>query len=102
MSAPEQTDARTTLRYSRFGGGYRREDVEAALEQLLGTVRSVEESLQQLKTRSEELESELLKSEAELAAYRERQQRFDDVVRRAEQILEKAEADAPSGDGAGA
>jgi chromosome segregation ATPase len=100
MSAPEQTNARTRLRFSRFGGGYRREDVEAALEQLLGTVRSVEESLQQLKTRSEELEGELLKREAELAAYREREQRFDDVVRRAEQILEKAEADAPSGDGA--
>jgi hypothetical protein len=98
MSQPAPTP---TLRYSRFGGGYRREDVEAALAQLLSTVRAVEESLERLRNRSTELEAELLSAEAELVAYREREQRFDEIVGRAEELLGRAQATAASGDGAG-
>jgi outer membrane protein TolC len=97
MSQPAPTP---TLRYSRLGGGYRREDVEAALAQLLSTVRAVEESLEQLRSRSAELEAELLSAEAELAAYREREQRFDEIVARAEELLGRAEASTAAGDGA--
>lgn len=76
-----------TLRHRRLGGGYRREDVEAALEKLLATVRIVEANLEQLRQRSAELENQLRVAQAELQAYRAREDRLEAAVRRAEGVL---------------
>ena len=76
-----------TLRQRRFGGGYRREDVEAALEKLLATVRTVEANLEQLRQKSDELESQLRAAQVELQAYRAREDRLEAAVRRAEGVL---------------
>ena len=73
------------LRYRRFGGGYRREDVEDALEGLQETVRDVEASIEQLRQLSARLGDEL-------QGYRAREEHLEGVVRRAEDILQKAEA----------
>jgi ABC-type transporter Mla subunit MlaD len=73
------------LRYRRLGGGYRREDVEAALEGLQETVRDVEASIEQLRRLSARLGDEL-------QAYRGREDDLEAVVRRAEDILSRAEA----------
>jgi len=81
------------LRYPRLGGGYRREDVEAALEKLLETVRTVETNLEQLRERSAQLESELRAAKSELQAYRAREERLEATVRRAEDVLSRAGAD---------
>jgi chromosome segregation ATPase len=81
-----------TLRYRRLGGGYRREDVEAALEKLLETVRTVEANVEQLRERSTELEAELRAAKSELQAYRAREERIEAAVRRAEDVLSEAEA----------
>jgi septal ring factor EnvC (AmiA/AmiB activator) len=81
-----------TLRYRPFGGGHRREDVEAALEKLVDTVRTVETNLEQLRVRSAELESELKTAKSELQAYRVREDRLEAAVRRAEDVLRRAEA----------
>lgn len=76
-----------TVRHRRLGGGYRREDVEAALEKLLATVRAVEANLEQLRQRSAELEGQLRAAQAELQAYRAREDRLEAAVRRAEGAL---------------
>jgi chromosome segregation ATPase len=75
------------LRYQRVGGGYRREDVEAALAHLLGTVDAVEARLDELRARSDELEARLGERELELEAYRAREAELEAVMRRAEAVL---------------
>ena len=82
------------LRYRRVGGGYRREDVESALEKLLLTVKTVELKLEQLRQRSVELEEELRSKERELAAYRAREERLEATVRRAEDVLARVNGEA--------
>ena len=85
----DSTHEPLTLRHRRLGGGYRPEDVEAALEKLLATVRTVEANLEQLRERSGELESQLHAAEAELHAYRAREDRLEAAVRRAEDLLSR-------------
>jgi chromosome segregation ATPase len=80
------------LRYRPLGGGYRREDVEAALEKLLEKVRTVEANLEELRTQSAELEDELKAARAELQAYRAREARLEAAVQRAEDVLSRAGA----------
>jgi chromosome segregation ATPase len=75
------------LRYQRVGGGYRREDVEAALAHLLGTVDAVEARLDELRARSDDLEEQLREREHELDAYREREAELEAVMRRADAVL---------------
>lgn len=58
MSASEAF-ARPTLRFRRFGGGYRREDVERVLAELRLTVHALELELPSLRERSLELEARL-------------------------------------------
>jgi prefoldin subunit 5 len=82
-----------TLRHRRLGGGYRREDVETALEKLLATVRTVEASLEQLRQRSAELEVELRAAQAELQAYHVREHRLEAAVRRAEGVVARRPGD---------
>ena len=81
-----------TLRYRPFGGGYRREDVKAALTKLLETVRTVESNLEQLQERSAQLESELNAAKTELQAYYAREERLEAAVRRAEADISQAES----------
>ena len=83
----DSTHEPLTLRHRRLGGGYRPEDVEAALEKLLATVRTVEANLEQLQQRWEELEGQLRAAQAELQAYRAREDRLETAVRRAESVL---------------
>jgi chromosome segregation ATPase len=90
MSSADEKGPR--LRYRQFGGGYRREDVEAALKKLLETVRTVESNLEQLRERSAQLDSELKAAKAELQAYRAREERLEAAVRRAEDVLSRAES----------
>jgi chromosome segregation ATPase len=78
------------LRYNRFGGGYRREDVEAALEQLLYTMRAVEADLSELRVRSAELEGELGEARLEIEAYRAREEHLRALIDRAEALLAPA------------
>ena len=85
-------DAAPMLRYRRIGGGYRREDVEAALGSLLDGVRSVEASVERLHDRSLYLESELRAARAELQAYHARERRLEAALRRAEDALDRAGA----------
>lgn len=79
------------LRYSRFGGGYRREDVESALQQLLLTMRGVEADLDALRARSAELETELARAQSETDAYRSREEQLLELIERAERLLAAVE-----------
>ncbi len=91
MSAAGRTPfPRPSLRYRRLGGGYRREDVEAALEQLLATLRRLDLDLAELRARATQLEEELRSARAELEAYRARETQIADTLRRAEEALERA------------
>lgn len=78
---------RPALRYRRLGGGYRREDVEAALEQLLGAVRRLDLDLAELRAHASALEEELRRARAELEAYRARETKLSETLRRAEEAL---------------
>jgi len=81
---------RPSLRYRRLGGGYRREDVEAALEQLLGAVRRLDLDLEELRAHAAGLEEELRRARAELEAYRARETQLAETLRRAEEALAQA------------
>lgn len=87
----------STLRYNRFGGGYRREDVEAALQQLLLTVRAVDADLHALRLRSEPLEGELREARHELEAYRAREEHLLALIDRAEALLARLEREIATG-----
>jgi cell division septum initiation protein DivIVA len=58
------------LRYKRFGGGYRREDVEVALSELGLTLRQLGQDLESLRVRNHELEGELATARSEIDSYR--------------------------------
>jgi chromosome segregation ATPase len=81
------------LRYSRFGGGYRREDVESALRQLLQTMREVEANLDRLRAGSAELETELRSARDEIDAYRGREEHLLTLIERAERLLSQLEGE---------
>lgn len=73
------------LRYRRFGGGYRKEDVDEALVTLAETARNAEASLEQLRQLSARLGDELRE-------YRACEERLEAAVRRAEELLAKVDA----------
>jgi hypothetical protein len=60
---------RPPLRYRRFGGGYRREDVDLLLAELRLTLRALELELGGLRERGRELEGQLRNSRAEIDSY---------------------------------
>ena len=62
--------ARPPLRFRRFGGGYKREDVELVLAEVRLMLRSLELELQTLRERSRDLESQLRESRLELDGFR--------------------------------
>lgn len=86
------------LRYRRFGGGYRRDEVLFHLRELEGTVRSLEAQLASSRERNDELARELAAASADLAALRAREREIDEAVaeahRRSGAIVETAETRA--------
>jgi cell division septum initiation protein DivIVA len=98
MSAPDRFQRPPPLRYRRFGGGYRREDVEFALAELRLTLRQLENDLQLLRDRNGDLEDELRNARNEIAGFRgkehELSQTMASVLRRAAEIEEGANARA--------
>ena len=94
MSDTPTHDDVPVLRYHRFGGGYRRDDVEAALAKLLVTVRTMGQDLEALRRKSAELDTELRSKDAALAAYRAREERLEATVSRAEDLLARVRAAA--------
>lgn len=77
------------LRYRRFGGGYRREDVEAALAELREALAKLDEELGALRARAAELERELDAARAEVSAYRRREEELTGLIGRAEAVLRR-------------
>src|SRR3954462_7906875 len=97
MSAPDRYQ-RPPLRYKRFGGGYRREDVEFALAELRLTLRQLDNDLESLRDRNRELEGERQQSRQEIETLRgkehELSQTMSSALRRAAEIEEGANARA--------
>jgi septal ring factor EnvC (AmiA/AmiB activator) len=79
------------LRRRRIRGGYRVQDVESVLGQLVGTVRRLEFDLSELRRRSGELEAELKAARQELGGYRAQEARLAQTLRRAEESLARVE-----------
>jgi hypothetical protein len=101
-----ETYERPPLRYRRFGGGYRRADVEYVLSEFRVTMRQLDSDLESLRERNRELESELTGARTELEGYREKEREFTQAMasalwaaaaieegaqRRAREILAEAE-----------
>lgn len=97
MSAPDSYQGRA-LRYKRFGGGYRRDDVEFAFAELRLTLRQLDNDLQSLRDRNRDLESELHTARHEIENFRGREhelsQTMASVLRRSAEIEEGASARA--------
>jgi DivIVA protein len=89
---------RPPLRYRRFGGGYRREDVEFALAELRLTLRQLDNDLESLRERNRELEGELQHARSEIDNFRgmehELSQTMSLALRRANEIEEGASSRA--------
>jgi DivIVA protein len=86
---------RPPLRFRRFGGGYRKEDVEFALAELRLTLRQLDNDLEALRERARELEEELRVARAEVESHRgkdaELSQAMAIALRRAGEIEEAAQ-----------
>jgi DNA anti-recombination protein RmuC len=89
---------RSPLRYKRFGGGYRREDVESALAELGLTLRQLGQDLESLRDRNGGLEGELAAARSEIESYRAKEnelwQMMSAALRGAVEIEEGATARA--------
>ncbi len=97
MSMPDRYQS-PPLRYRRFGGGYRRDDVEFALAELRLTLRQLDNDLESLRDRNRELEAEIVAAQAEIESYRERGEEIPKTMasslRRAAEIEESASSRA--------
>jgi DivIVA protein len=97
VSLPDQYQ-RPPLRYRRFGGGYRREDVEFALAELRLTLRQLDKDLEALRDRNRVLETELQTARAEVERLRTQEHEpshsMAGALRRAGEIEEVANAHA--------
>lgn len=86
------------LRYRRFGGGYRREEVLFHLRDLEATVRRLQAELDASRGRSLELVAELAAARAEAAALRARELEVEEMIagarRRADDLVQTAELEA--------
>ena len=89
---------RPSLRYRRLGGGYRREDVEAALEELRLALGQLDDDVQSLRARNRELEDELAHARGELESVQGRElelaRLMSSALARAAEIEQDAEARA--------
>ena len=97
MSMPDRYQ-RPPLRYRRFGGGYRREDVEFALAELRLTLRQLDNDLESLRDRNRELEAELTAARSEIESFRAKEhelsQTMSAALRRASEIEDTASSRA--------
>jgi DivIVA protein len=97
MSTPEQYQ-RPPLRSRRFGGGYRREDVDFALAELRVTLSRLEHDLESLRDRNRELDGELRVARHEIESFRAKEHELwrtmSASLRRAAEIEEGAESRA--------
>ncbi len=97
LSMPDKYQ-RPSLRYRRFGGGYRREDVELALAEVRLTLRQLDNDLETLRDRNRQLEAELAAARAEIEALRGREHELSQTMAaalgRAREIEEGADARA--------
>ena len=97
MSTPERYQ-RPPLRYKRFGGGYRREDVEFALAELRLTLHQLDNDLGSLRDRNRDLEGELRTARNEIESLRAKEHELSQTMaaalRRAAEIEEGATARA--------
>jgi DivIVA protein len=97
MSIPDGSQ-RPPFRYRRFGGGYRREDVDFALAEMRLTLRQLDNDLTSLHDRNRELEGELARTRSEIEAFRAKEQELwqtmSIALRRAEEIEKGATARA--------
>jgi TolA-binding protein len=97
------------LRYRRFGGGYRREDVELALAELRLTLRQLDNDIETLRGRNRELEGERANARNQVEFYRAKEQELtqtmaaalrratdieDNAGARARELMAQAEEDA--------
>lgn len=86
------------LRYRRFGGGYRRDEVLFHLRELEATVRKLEAALASSRERSQSLVAELAGARAEIGVLRAREHEVDQALaganRRANDVVETAELQA--------
>ena len=86
---------RPPLRYRRFGGGYRREDVEFALAELRLTLRQLDNDLESLRDKNRELEGELAAARHEIEGFRAKEhelsQTMGAALRRSAEIEESAQ-----------
>jgi len=89
---------RPPLRHKRFGGGFRREDVEFAVVELRLTMRQLDNALESLRERNRELERELQEARAEIENFHGKEhevsQVISDSLRRASDIESAAIARA--------
>jgi hypothetical protein len=89
---------RPPLRHKRFGGGFRREDVEFAVVELRLTMRQLDNALESLRERNRELERELQEARAEIESFHGKEhevsQVISDSLRRASDIESAAIARA--------
>jgi F0F1-type ATP synthase membrane subunit b/b' len=89
---------RPPLRYQRFGGGFRRQDVEFALAELRLTMRQLDSALESLRARNRELERELQEARATIESSRGKEhevsQAMSVALRRAADIEDAAIARA--------
>jgi len=97
MSTPDK-DQRPALRYKRFGGGYRREDVEAALAELRLTLRQLDADLESLRDRNRELETDMVEARREVESLHGKEHQLSQTIasalRRAAEIEEDAQSRA--------
>jgi cell division septum initiation protein DivIVA len=86
------------LRYRRFGGGYRREEVLFHLRELETRVRGLEGEVGAARERSAGLVAELAGARAEIGALRAREHELDAALasanRRAQEVVETAQIEA--------
>src|SRR5262249_10222961 len=97
VSVPEPYQ-RPQLRHRRFGGGYRREDVELALAELRLTLRQLDNDIETLRGRNRDLENELRNARNQVGPYRAKEheltQTMAAALRRATEIEDVAGARA--------
>ncbi len=98
MSSTQDRYQRPPLRYKRFGGGYRREDVEFALAELRLTLRQLDNDLESLRDRNRELDGELQTARHEIESFRAKEHELSQTMaaalRRAAEIEEGAQGRA--------
>src|ERR671937_554687 len=71
---------RPPLRFRRFGGGYRKEDVEFALTELRLTLRQLDNDMEALRDRNRALEAELASARTEIEGHRQKEQELNQQI----------------------